>query len=494
MASPIREAARTTGSSPPIRLTRAEWLANTLQRHLEETGLATGERIGTKADLRTRYDVAPGTVSQALRILKGRGLIDIRPGPQGGIFVDKSGGVHALADVILGFRWAETTFEQCREVRGALEPLMVVQAARHRTPADVRELRALLHRMERACDTPTEYMSRHFALHRRIGAIGKNALLRSLYVTINDFFEQHFDHGGDDSRACRDSYLIHLAIVSAIADGDESAALVAAARQERFIRQRRLKRRASRGPARVEPRIRSDETFPLTSYGAAIARQLEREISGGALLPGERIGTREDLRRRFDVSVGTINEAVRLAVARGLIVSRSGPGGGLFVAEASTRMQRSLLFADYAGDDADTQDYIDLRDALEPLACRSAASNCNSDDAEAFLLLLGRMRDAIEQPKMYMIQNWNLHRRVALCVRNPLLHSMYLVVLDALEATLESVSYDAAVVQQHLRVHAELIDGIMSGPGPRLEAALRQHAAGPLRATHAMATGSDLTP
>jgi DNA-binding FadR family transcriptional regulator len=184
--------------------------------------------------------------------------------------------------------------------------------------------------------------------------------------------------------------------------------------------------------------------------------------------------------------VGTINEAVRLAVARGLIVSRSGPGGGLFVAEASTRMQRSLLFADYAGDDADTQDYIDLRDALEPLACRSAASNCNSDDAEAFLLLLGRMRDAVDQPKMYMIQNWNLHRRVAQCVRNPLLHSMYLVVLDALEATLESVSYDAAVVQQHLRVHAELINAIVAGPGPRLEVALKQHAAGPLRATHAV--------
>jgi GntR family transcriptional regulator, transcriptional repressor for pyruvate dehydrogenase complex len=491
MASPVRETAGTTGSSPPIRLTRAEWLADTLQRQLEETGLGTGERIGTKADLRTRYDVAPGTVSQALRILKGRGLIDIRPGAHGGVFVDKSGGVHQPADVILGFRWADATFEQCREVRGALEPLMVVQAAQHRTQADVRELIALLQQMERACDIPSEYISRHFALHRRIGAIGKNRLLRSLYVTINDFFEHQFDHSGDDSRACRANYLIHLALVSAIADGDESAALVAAARQERYIQRRYRERRVARRPAPNEPRdrTRSDQAFPSTSYGAAIARQLEREISGGALLPGERIGTREDLRRRFDVSVGTINEAVRLAAARGLIVSRSGPGGGLFLAEASTRMQRSLLFAGYAGDDADTQDYIDLRDALEPLACRSAASNCNSDDANAFLLLLGRMRDAIDRPEMYMIQNWNLHRRVAQCVRNPLLHSMYLVVLDALEATLESVSYDAAVVEQHLRVHAELIDAIVTGPDQRLEAALRQHAAGPLRATHAMAAG-----
>jgi DNA-binding FadR family transcriptional regulator len=487
MASPVREAASTIGSNPPIRLTRAEWLADKLQRHVEETGLSTGERIGTKADLRARYDVAPGTVNQALRILKGRGLINIRPGVHGGIFVDKSGGAHELADVILGFRWADTTFEQCREVRGALEPLMVVQAARHRTPADVRELSELLEDMERACGNPAEYMSRHFALHRRIGAIGKNGLLKSLYVTINDFFEQHFDHGGDDSRACADNYLIHLAIVSAIADGDESAALVAAARQERYI-QRRLRARVSRRPAGIESRerSRSDEAFPSTSYGAAIARQLEREISGGAHLPGERIGTREDLRRRFDVSVGTINEAVRLAVARGLIVSRTGPGGGLFLAEASTRMQRSLLFADYAGDDdADTQDYIDLRDALEPLACRSAASNCNSDDAEAFVVLLGRMRDAADRPEMYMIQNWNLHRRVAQCIRNPLLHSMYLVVLDALEATLESVSYDAAVVEQHLQVHAELIDAIVAGPGQRLEDALKRHAAGPLRATHA---------
>jgi DNA-binding FadR family transcriptional regulator len=468
-------------------------MADALQRHVEEEGLSAGERIGTKADLRVRYDVASGTVNQALRMLKSRGVIEIRPGAHGGIFVAKRGDVHKLADVILGFRWTDATFEQSREVRGALEPLVAVQAARHRVPADVRELRALLEEMDRHYPTPAEYMAHNFALHRRIAAIGKNRLLRSLYTTMNDFFEQRFDRNEDDSNACRADYAIHVEMVSAIETGDEPGVLVAAARHERYMQQRHRERTASPvsatdGWPAQEQRFRDALAFPSSSYGAAIARQLEREIGGGGLLPGERLGTRDELCERFDVSVGTINEAVRLAVARGLIVSRSGPGGGLFLAEASTRMQRSHLFADYAGDEADTQDYMDLRDALEPLVCRAAAASCNVEDARALRVVLERMHEVVDQPKMYMLQNWNLHRRVAQCVRNPPLHSMYLVVLDALEATLASVAYDADVVEQHQAVHAELIDAIVSGDEHRLEAVLKLHAAGPLRATHVLAS------
>ena len=44
----------------------------------------------------------------------------------------------------------------------------------------------------------------------------------------------------------------------------------------------------------------------------AVARDLEAQILGGGLAPGERLGTKDDLRQRFGVAVATVNEAVRL--------------------------------------------------------------------------------------------------------------------------------------------------------------------------------------
>jgi hypothetical protein len=38
--------------------------------------------------------------------------------------------------------------------------------------------------------------------------------------------------------------------------------------------------------------------------------------------PGERLGAKEELRRRCDVAVGTLNEASRLAQSRGIISVR----------------------------------------------------------------------------------------------------------------------------------------------------------------------------
>src|SRR6195952_1874853 len=74
------------------------------------------------------------------------------------------------------------------------------------------------------------------------------------------------------------------------------------------------------------------------SRAEAVARALETEIMDEAIAPGERIGKKTELRERFEVALGTVNEAVRLLEMRGLVTVRPGPGGGVFVASGSGRM------------------------------------------------------------------------------------------------------------------------------------------------------------
>src|SRR5205085_4209710 len=88
--------------------------------------------------------------------------------------------------------------------------------------------------------------------------------------------------------------------------------------------------------------MRADLTV---SVAEMIARELENQITGGDVQPGDRLGTKKDLRLRFKVSAASINEATKLLMMRGLLVARPGPGGGLFTTDVSTRVRVGPLLA-----------------------------------------------------------------------------------------------------------------------------------------------------
>src|SRR5436853_2965979 len=75
----------------------------------------------------------------------------------------------------------------------------------------------------------------------------------------------------------------------------------------------------------------------------ALARHLETEIVAEEFAPGDRLGTKDELRRRFGVAAATINEAVRLMDSRGLVSARPGPGGGVFVTDVSARSRLAQM-------------------------------------------------------------------------------------------------------------------------------------------------------
>jgi GntR family transcriptional regulator, transcriptional repressor for pyruvate dehydrogenase complex len=208
----------------------------------------------------------------------------------------------------------------------------------------------------------------------------------------------------------------------------------------------------------------------------AVARDLEAQILGGGLAPGERLGTKDDLRQRFGVAVATVNEAVRLLEMRGLIEARPGPGGGVFVANSSVRvaLKRSGLQATWGA--ARFADCLAVRNGLEPLVCRDAATNRATEDVAALREILAAMEKcAPTDADAYFALNWGLHRRIAKGCRNAPLHSIYLTLLDFLEDGLRPGDLREFHPEDDVAIHRELIDAIAAGPGPRLEAAVERH-------------------
>jgi DNA-binding FadR family transcriptional regulator len=207
----------------------------------------------------------------------------------------------------------------------------------------------------------------------------------------------------------------------------------------------------------------------------AVARDLEVEILGDGLSPGERLGTKDDLRQRFGVAVATINEAVRLLEMRGLIEARPGPGGGVFVARSSVRvaMKRSGMQATWGA--ARFADCLVVRNAIEPIVCRDAAQYHAREDIAALRRILDGMERHADETGPFIGLNWAFHRRVAKLCRNAPAHSIYLTLLDFLEAGLEGAELQDFDARAEIDVHRELIAAIDAGPGPRLDAAVQAH-------------------
>ena len=149
------------------------------------------------------------------------------------------------------------------------------------------------------------------------------------------------------------------------------------------------------------------------SRAEEVAHELEVEITGGGLRPGDWLGTKDGLRQRFGVAVATINEAVRLLEMRRYVEARPGPGGGIFVAVSSGRIRLGSFILGFRWGSASFADCMDVRDALEPLVCRDAARHSKPDDIRALKKILAGMERRQDAPPDYLRLDWALHRRLA---------------------------------------------------------------------------------
>lgn len=184
-------------------------------------------------------------------------------------------------------------------------------------------------------------------------------------------------------------------------------------------------------------------------------------------MPGDRLGSKEDLRRRCEVSVGTFNEAIRIAQSRGVISVRPGPGGGIFAAaqSAMVRLGNSVLALDAA--DTSVADAVRIRDALDPLLIDDALWHASPADIAGMRDVVADMASAVEQydPTAFVHANWQLHARIAGVSPHPVLRSLYLNLLDQIEShTLDVLPVSdqplPAYIAERQVLHAAIVDAL----------------------------------
>lgn len=218
--------------SRPPRL--AQQLASEMEEQIGARGLRSGERITTMEELRAKTGYGRATIGETTRLLIERGSVEVRPGRGGGLFVAQVSPVIRMRQTLLTVPQGATTVADAISVRDALEELIALQAAAHRSREDVRDLEACLEAMRDAEAELEQFLHATWSLHERIAEIVPNQLARAVYVGMMRCVAELSVRADPEVTVSPSDYLpqrlaVHEQLVSAIRLGDEQRVKAAVA-------------------------------------------------------------------------------------------------------------------------------------------------------------------------------------------------------------------------------------------------------------------------
>lgn len=178
--------------------------------------LPVGTRLPSEVEMMDEYGLGRVTVREALRILERDGLIDVRRGPSGGIFVRHTD-ISQVSDALaLLFSFRDTTLGEFAQFRLQLEPFVAKLAAANAT----QEQRAGL---EEAVAAERD-ASRTADVHSLIAAACGNDVFELVLKSMHSSLVGHFRYELITPEHVEATGRAHAKIVKAIVSGEGSTA------------------------------------------------------------------------------------------------------------------------------------------------------------------------------------------------------------------------------------------------------------------------------
>src|SRR5256885_1352259 len=208
-----------------------------------------------------------------------------------------------------------------------------------------------------------------------------------------------------------------------------------------------------------------------------VAEQIRRHISLRLIKPGESLPAERELASMFGVGRPTIQHALRMLEAAGMVESRRGRSGGTFV----TRLDEDSHAADelilrVLRSRKELEDLLQYRRLIEPVVARVAAGSRKAADLKAMRKAIQSMAAATSEPD-YMRHDTDFHIAVARATGNDVLthaiEEIRMKLNDAMTLLPESDVWHRRISREH----EELFQAIENSNADKAERLMAQHVA-----------------
>ena len=156
---------------------------------------AAGDRLPAERELQGLLDVSRNTLRESLRVLEQKGLVEIRKGNRGGIFVKEPNADSMTESLGFFVQSQRISMEQISEFRQDLEGLVTRRAALAARAGDTGEVRRLLDEAGRCAGEGVacweEFMRIDRDIHLALARLAGNPLHHFFLQTVHTNFHRY---------------------------------------------------------------------------------------------------------------------------------------------------------------------------------------------------------------------------------------------------------------------------------------------------------------
>lgn len=428
----------------------ASQVAADIRKDVIAMGWPVGRVLGGEQDLIARYAVSRAVLREALRIVEYLGIARMRQGPGGGLVVTAPDATAATVATLIYFAYRGVRLDEVLAARSIVEEMSVELATKRSTTIGRARVRASV------ADAPSSADGEPLdGIHAVLAVLTENPAI-TLFVTILQRVTAQYAKAAQPSQTQLRRQQVstanaHLRISDAVETGDSVLARLAMRHHLEEVERSLL---SSGAPTTIRF-DGEDRDLAGAKLSGHVAMDLCATIIDRGWPLGEQLGNEEQLLSRFEISRAVLREAIRLLEFYGVVHTRRGPGGGLFVAEPSIDAVTETIAVHLDFRQIDKQALYEVRSGLE-LATVERVVTAQDEG------LPNRLRTALQESKPAAGKLPDavddLHARIAELSGNRAVWMLMLVLIRLTEE--RGLPLDADMATAIQRAHAGIVSAI----------------------------------
>jgi GntR family transcriptional regulator, transcriptional repressor for pyruvate dehydrogenase complex len=207
--------------------------------------IKAGDRLGSESQLAARFGVSRMAVRDALRSLAATGIVDVRVGAKGGVFIAHGNADHFADALAIQLKLIGLTVEELFDAQIAIEVTSAGLAARHATEADLKKLRELLRELLALAQSglrraeEAKFAAASMRFHEALVEAAHNRALSAQFKALRFVLEPEYRQRTTND-VVRRVVGSHKALLACIENRDADSARVLMQRRLEVIRARHL--------------------------------------------------------------------------------------------------------------------------------------------------------------------------------------------------------------------------------------------------------------
>ena len=212
-------------------------------------------------------------------------------------------------------------------------------------------------------------------------------------------------------------------------------------------------------------------------YSQEVANQIKESIFRGIYLSGDKLPSESDMAKQFGISKVSVRQAIRVLENSGIVFTKQGVDGGIFVAEADAMSVSSYLSDMLKLKRVKMSDLTMARIIFEPDIAFRVAKVWEGNNLEVVQKNIQEAKIALDKDdfRKSRLLNLEFHRLVCNITKNPVVIFALNSVIDVLEENVLQTKLDRDFISDEIIAHETIIEKIRSREREQAHDKMRKH-------------------